>query len=134
MRVVVHTASFSALSSRSTGVFNRTASGWQAGGQGIDQACQAVAQGDEHAIACAAFGAGVRIEFFLPAHRPDQAAVLSFHLAEAGKGGQQAEFFHIGGVNRADQRLDQPVENFAAQAAADETRPCFRRRGLFARG
>ena len=101
-------------------------------GNGVDQARQSVAQRDEHAVPGAAFRAAFRSGSSLMAHCPDQAAVLPLHFAEAGQRGQHAELFHVGGVDRADQRLDQPVEDFAAQAGGGRTRPCSRRRRPFA--
>ena len=46
--------------------------------------------------------------------------MLLFHLPEAGKRGLDAQFLHVGRIDRADQRLDQPVERLPAKPAADE--------------
>ena len=94
--------------------------GGQPCGNRFDQARQAVFQGDEHAVAGAAFPAGRGTVPHLVAHRADQAAVLALHLPETRQRGQHAEFLQVGRIDRADQRLDQPVERLAAQPAADE--------------
>ena len=72
-----------AASSSVTGVFSRTAPGGQPGGNRFDQARQSIFQGDEHAVAGAAFSAGRGTAPHLAAHRADQAAVLPLHLPEA---------------------------------------------------
>ncbi len=46
--------------------------------------------------------------------------MLLFHLPKAGKRGLHAQFLHVGRIDRAHQRLDQPVERLPAQPAADE--------------
>jgi len=46
--------------------------------------------------------------------------VLALHLAEPGKGGLDAQLFHVGRVHGAHERLDQPVKGLATQPAADE--------------
>jgi hypothetical protein len=58
----------------------------------------------------------------LLAHRPDQAAVLALHFAEPRQRGQQAQLLHVGGIDSAHQRLDQPLENLAAQPPPHERR------------
>ena len=59
------------------------------------------------------------------AHRANQTAEIALHLAESNERGQYAELLQIGGVDRADKRLDQPLERLAAQAAADEMGHAF---------
>ena len=60
-------------------------------------------------------------------HRSDQAAELAFHLAEARKRRQDAQFFEIGRIDRADQRFHKAFEHLAPQTPADhqfiETQP-----------
>ena len=46
--------------------------------------------------------------------------MLALHLAEAGERGLDAELLQVGRVDRTHERLDQPVEDLASQAAAHE--------------
>ena len=46
--------------------------------------------------------------------------MAQFHLAELRERGVDAEPLHVGGVHAGDQRLDQPLEDLAAESAAHE--------------
>ncbi len=112
---------------RSIAASSRIDFGRQAGGDRLDQRGKPSGQGHEHAIPGTAFRrpcstwcprwAAVHL---LP-HGADQAAVLLFHLPKAGKRGLDAQFLHVGRIDRADQRLDQPVERLPAKPAANES-------------
>ncbi len=94
----------------------------QPGGQGIDEAGKPVAQRDEHAVAGAAFALALGAVLHLPPHRADQAAVFPLHFAKTRQGGLDAELLHVGRIDRAHQRFDEPIERLAPEAAADELR------------
>ena len=46
--------------------------------------------------------------------------MLPLHVAKTRKRGGDAEFLHVGGIDRRHQRLDQPIEGLPPQPAADE--------------
>ena len=52
--------------------------------------------------------------------RPHEAAVVPFHVDEAGEGGGQAEAGGVAGVDPGQQRLDHPGVGLAAEAAGEE--------------
>ena len=105
---------------RSTGESSRSAPAGKRAASASTRLLKPSRKRDEHAVACAAFAGGLVAVLPLPPHRPDQAAVLPLHVAEAGERGRDAELFHVGGIDRRHQRLDQPLEGLASQPAADE--------------
>ena len=58
-------------------------------------------------------------------HTSNQAAVLLFDLAEAGKGRQQTLFFRFGVIDARKQRLGDLVQSFRASAACDKFAEAF---------
>ena len=98
---------------------------WQARGQRSHQARQPVAEGDEHAIAGAAFAVAGGTRFHLAAHGANQAAVNPFHFTKTRQRRFHAQFFHVGRIDRAHQGLDEAIEDLASQPAADEAGHAF---------
>ena len=118
----------------SIGEFRRIDSGGSRAAIASTSVLSPVGQRHEHAVPGAAFRLAVGPVLHLVPHGADQAAVLLFHLPEAGKRGLDAQFLHVGRIDRADQRLDQPVERLPAQAGGGRIGPCSRRRRRDAAG
>ena len=53
-------------------------------------------------------------------HATDYAARVALGFVELGKGGAEAEFFGVSGVDARDERADELVEEFGGEFAADE--------------
>ena len=104
----------------STGEFNRTHPGGNLAAIALDHARKSFAERDEHAVPRAALRSPLGFAFIcrriarmrLPCSRSISRKRESVAI--------RLSCSKIGGVNRADQRLDQPVERLAAQTAANE--------------
>ena len=80
----------------------------------------AAVDADEQAPARAGLARGLCPAFLrLPAPE-DDAAVVALHIREPGHGGGQAEGFRVRGVDAADERLRDTLQDFPAQPSSHE--------------